>query len=104
MLRVLWEAGDCPERDDSPSEDSNQGNSKALVQLRIDAGDLALKSHLETCSKRSTYMSKTTQNELLACVGEFFVNEIAAEMHPNSETSSCFFGVQADEVTDTSNW
>ena len=45
-------------------------------------------------------MSKTTQNELLACIGKFFVNEIAAEMHPTSETSSCFFGVLADEVTD----
>lgn len=47
-------------RDDATWEDSNQGNFKALIQLRIDSGDTALSDHLKTCSRRSTYMSKTT--------------------------------------------
>ena len=56
-------------RDDSTSGSLNQGNFKALIQLRIDAGDVSLETHLQTCSKRATYMSKTTQNELLQCIG-----------------------------------
>ena len=43
-------------RDDSCSEEPNQGNFKALVQFRIDAGDVDLDSHLKEWSKRSTYI------------------------------------------------
>ena len=58
-------------RDDATCTDSlSQGNFKALIQLRIEAGDSALSNHLKKCSSRSTYMSKTTQNELLNCIGE----------------------------------
>ena len=56
--------------DDACSEDPNQGNFKALIQFRIDAGDVVLDTHLKECSKRSTYTPKTTQNELLSCIGE----------------------------------
>ena len=37
-------------RDDSTSESPNQGNFKALIDLRIDAGDIALNQHLKTCA------------------------------------------------------
>ena len=63
------------------SEEPNQGNFKALIQFRIDAGDVALDSHLKECSKRSTYTSKTTQNELLSCIGEIIQKEIVADVH-----------------------
>ena len=73
---------------------------KALIQFRINAGDKALDSHLKECSKRSTYTSKTTQNELLSCIGEIIQKEIVAEVHSQSDATQCFFGIQADEVTD----
>ena len=50
-------------QDDSTSDSLNQGNFKALIQLRIDAGDVSLETHLQTCSKCATYMSKAAQNE-----------------------------------------
>ena len=45
-------------RDDSTSESPNQGNFKALLDLRIDAGDIALDQHLKTCAKYATYIKK----------------------------------------------
>ena len=42
-------------RDYSTSESSNQGNFKALLDLRIDA-DIALDQHLKTCAKYATYI------------------------------------------------
>ena len=86
-------------KDDSTSDDFNQGNFKALVQLRIHAGDSVLELHLASCSKRATYMSKTSQNELRMCIGEYLTDEIAKDV-----CASSFFGIQADEVTDVSNW
>lgn len=70
-------------RDDATCTDSlSQGNFKALIELRIEAGDGALSSHLKTCSSRSTYMSKTTQNELelLDCIREVIQTEIVNDV------------------------
>ena len=55
-------------------------NYKALIQLRIDAGDTDLDRHLKTCSKRATYLSKTTQNELLQCIREVIQAEIVHDI------------------------
>ena len=82
-------------RDDASSEDPNQGNFKALIQFRINAGDVALDSHLKECSKRSTYTSKTTQNELLYCIGEIIQKQIVADVHSHCDTTQGFFGIQA---------
>jgi hypothetical protein len=35
----------------------NDGNFRVLLRFRIDAGDLALKEHLESCVRNSTYIS-----------------------------------------------
>ena len=100
VFRFLWETTKFRgHRDDSTSGDSNQGNFKALVQLRIHAGDSALESYLASCSKRANYMSKTSQNELLMCIGEYLTDKIVKDV-----CASGLFGVQADEVTDVSNW
>ena len=63
-------------RDDSCSEDANQGNFKALIQFRINAGDVALDSHLKECSKRSTYTSKTTQTNCFPALERLFRNKL----------------------------
>ena len=43
--------------DDSTSECSNQGNFKALLNFRIDAGDFALDEHLKTGAKNFLHTS-----------------------------------------------
>lgn len=91
-------------RDDSSSDDKNLGNFKALLNFRIDSGDTVLDSHMKELSKRSTYTSKTSQNELLSCIGEVIQKDIVAEITAHSDTTQPFFGLQVNEVTDASNW
>ena len=89
-------------RDDGVVLDDNitrHGKFKALVNFRVDAGDEVLKKHLAETCKRETYISKTSQNALLDCMGEHICNRIAEEVR-----QSGFFSVSADEVTDVSNW
>ena len=45
----------------------NEGNFRELLRFRIDAGDKSLESHLQNTSSRSTYISKTTKNEIIDC-------------------------------------
>ena len=90
-------------RDDSTSVTLNQGNFKALLDLRIDAGDVALDNHLKTCAKHSTYISKTTQNELLDCMREIFQKSLTDDVRYQSDVSPGYFGIQANEVVDASN-
>ena len=59
-------------RDDETSTNFNKGNFKALLALRVDAGDKDLEHHLETCARNATYTSKTTQNELCFVVRNFY--------------------------------
>ena len=81
---------------------SNKGNFHSFLQFRVDSGDIALKEHLETCTRNATYISKTSQNQLLECIKRFiqetFVNEI------NNHPFGSHYGIMADEVTDVSNW
>ena len=60
-------------RDDACSEDPNQGNFKALIQFRINAGDVALDSHLKEYSKR---ISKTTQMNYFPVLERLFRNKL----------------------------
>lgn len=56
-------------RDDGPllsSENTNsEGIFRALMRFRIDAGDKILENHLKTCPLNATYISKTTQNNII---------------------------------------
>ena len=83
------------------SVDQNFGNFKALLNFRISAGDSLLDLHVKECSKRSTYTSKKN-TKLVACM--HWRKYIVAEVLAHSETTQPFFGLQADEVTDISNW
>ena len=67
-------------RDDETSTSFNKGNFKALLALRVDAGDKVLEHHLETCARNATYTSKTTQNELLLCVKDYLQSKIVQEI------------------------
>ena len=58
-------------RDDNPDDRNLQGNFQALLEFRIDSGDLKLKEHLENAPRNATYRSKTIQNEIIETVGNY---------------------------------
>jgi hypothetical protein len=78
----------------------NSGNFRALIDLRINAGDTVLKDQMETCARNATYESKTAQNELLECIKQYVQSKIIKQVTDGGG----FYGVQADEVLDVSNW
>lgn len=86
-------------RDDSTSDDLSLGKFKALVNFRMESGDELLQSHVASCSSPETYISKTSQNELLECMGDYIREHIVTEVK-----ESKYFSISADEVTDVSNW
>ena len=89
-------------RDDSTMLDkSHQGNFKSLLDFRVDAGDIHLKEHLETCARNASYISKITQNQLLECIKEYVQDVIVNEIC--SQEIGAKYSIQADEVTDISN-
>lgn len=73
----------------------NEGNFRELIRYRIKGGDNQLLAHLEKSSSRSTYISKTTQNELITCCGEEVLDVIVKRIQ-----ASPFFSVIFDETTD----
>ena len=75
------------------------GNFKELLDFRASAGDELLKEHLV---KNASYISKTSQNELLFCLKTFIQEKIVEEVR--SQQVGPYYGFQCDEVTDASNW
>lgn len=75
----------------------NEGNFRALLKFRIDAGDNALKEHLESAASSATYISKTTQNELIKAAGTVIKSKIVRRV-----AAAKFFTILADETTDAS--
>ena len=45
------------------------GTFVEVLNYRARAGDSVLENHLGTCSKNASYISKTSQNELINCCG-----------------------------------
>lgn len=72
-------------RDDSTSCSLNKRNFNALLDMRIDAGDEILKRHLLEGFKNASYISKTTQNDLLECIGSFIQSHIVSEIKKTKE-------------------
>ena len=61
---------------------------------------MQLAEHFKTANRNSTYMSKTSQNELLLCIKKYIQDTIINQV----KSAGGFFGIEADEVTDSSNW
>ena len=61
---------------------------------------MQLAEHFKTANCNSTYMSKTSQNELLLCIKKYIQDTIIDQV----KSAGGFFGIEADEVTDSSNW
>ncbi len=75
---------------------TNEGNFRALLMFRIDAGDIALKQHLLNTASNATYISKVTQNELINCAGDVILDTIVQRLAIQK-----YFAVIADETTDS---
>ena len=91
-------------RDDGPllhEASSNRGNFKELIML-MSKFDKTLKDPIESCARNATYLSKTTQNDLLSCIKDFIQSEIVNDIQ--NQTEGPFFGISANKVTSVSYW
>ena len=73
------------------------GNFVEVLNYRVRGGDL-VENHLRTCSKNASYFSKTSQNELINCCGNYIKDILVKEIKENR-----FFSVLVDEASDCSN-
>lgn len=85
-------------RDDDPQNASLSGNFQALLEFRIDSCDQTLQRHLKTAPRNATYISKTSQNEMITTVGAIIVNNLSQEIR-----ESKYFSIMSDEAADVSN-
>ena len=73
-------------------------NFQALLDFRIDSGDVVLKRHFEDAPRNATFRSKTTQIELISCCANVINEQIL-----NKVKEAKYFSILADEVKDCSN-
>ena len=92
-------------RDDSQYQPEISGYSAnsvgvfiSLLNYRVRGGDLVLAEHLRSCSKNASYISKTTQNEIIFSCGKFVSEKIISEVKRNK-----FFSIICDEASDSSH-
>lgn len=77
---------------------AQHGNFWALLQFRMQAGDVILKDHLAQSSRNATYTSSRIQNQILDVLGSTIVFKIIEKVK-----KATYYTVIADEVTDCSN-
>lgn len=78
-------------------ESENAGKFRALLRFRIEAGDVALKNHLESAGANATYLSKDIQNEIIDTAGGLVCRKIVERINQSN-----YFSVLADETADVS--
>ncbi|KAL5012536.1 hypothetical protein ScPMuIL_011087 [Solemya velum] len=83
------------------TESVNMGNFKELLRLMSETDD-QLRAHLTTCNRNESYISRTTQNQLLDCIREYIGGVTVEEI--KGQPDDPYYGLSADEVTDCSNW
>ena len=54
-----------------------------FLQFRVRGGDKVLEQHLKSCSKNASYFSKTSQNDLISCCGQFITELIVRKIKEN---------------------
>lgn len=75
----------------------NEGNFRALLRFRVEAGDKPLENHLKNASSRSTYISKSTQNALIECCRLEVLERILKQVQ-----EAGFYSILFDEASDVS--
>uniref|UniRef100_A0A1X7TQY6 DUF4371 domain-containing protein n=1 Tax=Amphimedon queenslandica TaxID=400682 RepID=A0A1X7TQY6_AMPQE len=76
----------------------NHGNFMALLNFRLDAGDVVLRDHLSKASRIATYTSSVIQNQLM----DILSKQVRQHIIDIVEVAK-WFCITADEVTDVSN-
>ena len=69
-----------------------------MFGYRVRGGDTELENHLKTCSRNASYISKTSQNELIYCCGKFIKDVLMKDIKESN-----FFSILTDEASDCSN-
>ncbi|XP_065665394.1 52 kDa repressor of the inhibitor of the protein kinase-like [Hydra vulgaris] len=85
-----------PGRSESPS--TTAGNFIELLHFCVKAGDKIFEDHLKYHQKNASYISNTSQNELINSCGEVVTDKIIEEVK-----KSQYFSIIADEASDSSN-
>lgn len=76
----------------------NEGNFRELLRYRVNSGDTQLENHLKNSSSNATYISKSTQNELIACCAEEIKFKILQRIK-----EAKYYCIMFDETTDISH-
>ena len=61
-----------------------EGNCIECLGYRVRGGDTELENHLKTCSKNASYISKTSQNELIYYCGKFIKDALIKDIKESS--------------------
>ena len=72
-------------------------NIRALLQFGVEACDVELENHLRTAASNATYISKTTQNQLIHVSGDVIRDKIVER-----RAEGKYFADLTDETTDVS--
>jgi len=76
----------------------NEGNFRELLKLRVASGDTILEKHLKTCNSKATYISHTTQENIIDCIKDEILTNIL-----NDVKHVKYYCVVFDETTDVSH-
>ena len=74
------------------------GNFVEVFNYRVRRGDSVLENHLRICTKNASYISQTSQNELINCFGNYIKGMLVKEIKENR-----FFSILVDEASGCSN-
>ena len=69
----------------------------AFLDYSVRSGNAALAKHLKEASNNAIYTSKTTQNQLIECIGDHIRHKIIQEIK-----QAKYYSVLCDEVVDVS--
>lgn len=72
------------------------GNFIELLNFRVRAGDKILEDHLKNCKANATYISKTSQNQLIEVCGSVIKEKILKDVK-----KAKFYSIIADEAADS---
>ncbi|KAK3919252.1 LOW QUALITY PROTEIN: 52 kDa repressor of the inhibitor of the protein kinase, partial [Frankliniella fusca] len=77
---------------------NNEGNFRELFRLMVSSGDTKLKEHLQNKQSRATCISKTSQNQIIKCIGDEVLQTVISRV-----LAAEFYAVSFDETTDASH-
>lgn len=75
----------------------NEGNFRELLKFRVSSGDTILEEHLKSCNSKATYISHTTQENIINCCKDELLAYILNEVK-----EAKYYSVIFDETTDIS--